>query len=119
MATVSAVQIARITLAAEDVDRIVAFYDAVLSTGLKKSGDGPFWRGTLAGIPLVICPNSIAEVDARQNRHQLRLAVADPGALLAAAAASGGEVIQQWDESSGLGAFRDPEGNSYDVCATG
>jgi catechol 2,3-dioxygenase-like lactoylglutathione lyase family enzyme len=106
----------RITLAATEVDSMRAFYDSVLDTGFEPLGGSPLWRGTLAGIEVVLCPNDLAGVDARQNRHQLRLAVADPAGSLARVVERGGRIVDPWNGE--VGSFADPDGNTYELVAT-
>ncbi len=109
--------IRRIVLAVDDVPAMVAFYDAVFECELDAI-DGPdgFHRGTFCGTELLICPNSIAGVDARQNRHQFRIAVSDLVETLAAVDAHGGRRLGETDPITvDVIAFADPEGNTYEL----
>ena len=111
-----AAHLERITLAVEDMDAAVAFYDAVFGTELQEVGEGPFFRGTLAGIPLLLCPNSIAEVDARQNRHQLRIVLDDVHAAIRKVEPRGGRIVDHGeDDGRRVVAIADPEGNTYEL----
>ncbi len=83
----------RIVLAATNVDAMVEFHNPVFDAGLAPMCRSPLHAGSLAGTEPWICPNDIAEVDAQQNRHQLRIAVDDVSALIDRALASGGTVI--------------------------
>ncbi len=109
----------RITLAVERIPEMVAFYNRVFNARLipiGSSADAPFHRGKLAGTELLFCPNSIAHVDARQNRHQLRFVVDDLEGILAQTAAAGG---RSRDEIHGnlqmkAAAVEDPDGNTIE-----
>ena len=74
-------QIQRITLAVEDMDSMVEFYNAIFGCGLAPVNGSPVSKGRFADIDLVVCPNSVAGVIADQNRHQFRLVVDDAEAL--------------------------------------
>ena len=55
-------QIAQMTLATTHTPEMVKFYDTLFRTELQATEMNgiTLYRGTLAGIPLVICPNEIA-----------------------------------------------------------
>jgi predicted enzyme related to lactoylglutathione lyase len=111
-------EIERITLAATDVGATVAFYNAVFGANLTPIPNAPLYRGTLLGLELLVCDNALAQVDARQNRHQFRVAVADLDAVRAAVEASGGQVINSGEEAGrALLGVRDPDGNTYEFIA--
>ena len=111
-------QIERITLAATDVDATVAFYNAVFDSKLTPIPNAPLYRGTLLGLELLVCDNTLAEVDARQNRHQFRVAVPDLEALRAVVEASGGAVINAGEEGGrAILGVHDPDGNTYEFIA--
>jgi predicted enzyme related to lactoylglutathione lyase len=73
------------------------------------------YHGTLAGIPLLICPNEIAGVKAEQSRHQLAFRVADLASLLARAKEAGGSIETPVTESTTSAILRDPDGNTVEV----
>jgi predicted enzyme related to lactoylglutathione lyase len=111
------IQLENITLAVDDVEAMVRFYDAVFGCDLQPYqpfGDVRGYRGTLAGIELVMVPNSIAQVDARQNRQQLQFAVDDVEATVDRAVGSGGTPLDEAEIRRGRmsGAVYDPDGNS-------
>ena len=87
------VHLTRITLAVEDVDLMVRFYNEIFDCGLVPISGSPLAKGMLVGIEFVICPNSLAQVIADQNRHQLRIGVDDPEALALRAERAGGSVV--------------------------
>ncbi|MEZ5066220.1 MAG: VOC family protein [bacterium] len=108
----------QITLAVEDGEAMAAFYNAVFDTGLRpfRAGKARFWRGNLAGVNLLFCPNEIASVDARQARHQFLIAVPDLVAAGRLARDCGGAVEGPL-RSAGRECLvvRDPEGNPIEL----
>jgi catechol 2,3-dioxygenase-like lactoylglutathione lyase family enzyme len=105
----------RITLAVTNMAQMVAFYNSVFEAEMAQVGGSPFYKGTFARVDLLFCPNEIAEVDARQNRHQFRLAVADLDVIANRVAAVHGEVINEGEENGRkLLGVRDPDGNTYE-----
>jgi catechol 2,3-dioxygenase-like lactoylglutathione lyase family enzyme len=106
-------RLTRITLAAEDLDAMVAFYDGVFGCHLVASG--PLYVGELAGLPFAMCPNDLAGVVASQNRHQLRIAVDDVASTVARVTELGGEVMDA-ASTPALTAIADPDGNTYELC---
>lgn len=112
-------RIERIVLAVERMDEMARFYDEVFGTALQSDAGSPFRRGTLADIPLLLCPNEIAEVVAQQNRHQLRFAVDDLDAVLGRVRATGGVVMDEGElgDSARVAGVADPDGNTYELVA--
>lgn len=113
--------LAQITLAATRVEEVTDFYNAVFGAKLEPdveayADDITFYRGTLAGIPLLVVPNEVAGVVAEQSRHQLHLAVGDLDAALVAAQEMGGKVDEEvtaGDEGAPRTVVvRDPDGNT-------
>lgn len=108
----------QLTLAAVDMDAMVRFYDHVLGTNLRPfpAFGTTLWRGELAGVNLLLCPNEIAGVDARQSRHQLLIAVPDLRAAAGLATANGGSADSP-QKSAGRTTLvvRDPDGNTIEL----
>jgi predicted enzyme related to lactoylglutathione lyase len=102
---------AELTLTAVDVPAMVRFYDALFGAGLQPVAafGTTLYRGMLHGVPLLICPNSIADVDAAQNRHQFTYETPDLDAVIEAALAAGG-VIRERDGV--VATVLDPDGNT-------
>ena len=110
-------QITQMTLATTRTAAMVAFYDTLFGTHLQavKAYGTTLYHGTLAGIPLVICPNEIAGVEARQSRHQLTLRVADLVGLLQLVEIAGGGIHTSVAESIISAILRDPDDNTIEV----
>ena len=109
-------QLERMTIAATDVEAMLKFYNAVFEAGFEPMPNSPLYIGLLGGIEAILCPNSIAQVDARQSRIQLRLRVEDIDAVVEKAKANGGEVFQESaNENARFAAVRDPDGSSIEI----
>jgi len=117
---------AQITLAATRVEAVTDFYNAVFGAGLEPdveayADDITFYRGTLAGVPLLVVPNEVAGVAAEQSRHQLHISVADLDATLSAVQEMGGTVESELtaDEEGAprTVVVRDPDGNTIVLVA--
>ena len=98
---------------------MVAFYNAVFDADLRPSfriGDSQFYRGSISGMDLALCPNAIAGVDAAQNRQQFRFQVEDIEAVMAAGIAAHGSEINPVDEYEGakVASLADPDGNTIE-----
>lgn len=111
------IEIASITLATTKTEKMVEFYNAVLDTNLtafQPIPDTTFYSGTLAGIPLTVCPNSVAGVDAKQNRQQFRFKVDNAHDTFIAALNNGGTQLTAIEEQDDLliCSVYDPDGNS-------
>jgi len=111
----SVVHLTRITLAVDDVEVMVRFYNEVFDCGLVPINGSPLAKGTLGGVEFVICPNSLAQVIANQNRHQLRIGVDDPEALALRAERAGGSVVNRSRETAKIVGIAGPEGNTYEL----
>lgn len=107
-------RIRKMTLAAEDFERMKAFYDAVFDAGLQPIREG-MASGAFAGIPLLLCSNVFAGVDARQNRQQFDVEVRDLEAVCQAAETHGGVVRERNSDHATL---VDPDGNTVVVHAS-
>ena len=102
-----------------DGPAMVKFYNSVFGCGLQ-----PFdalgttlYRGQIAGLRLIFCPNDLLEIQAEKNRQQLSLAVDDLDELLRLALANGGTQTQDVaDGPTGrTGGIADPDGNTIEL----
>ena len=112
------VQLAQMTLATTRTTEMVKFYDTAFGTGLKptEAYGITLYNGSLAGIPLTICPNEIAGVQAEQSRHQLAFRVADLAAILLQVEAAGGSIEPTLSTDPLTQAIlRDPDGNTIQL----
>lgn len=104
-------ELAEIGLVAEDVPAMVRFYDDFFGAGLRPAplGGATLYRGRLHGVAFYLCPNEIAGVEARQNRHQFSYASTDLEAAVAHAERAGGTLKERGD---GVATVLDPDGNN-------
>lgn len=113
-------RIDRVILAVTKMKSMVAFYNAVFDARLVAIEMMPgieFYRGKLAGIDLLMCPNDVAGVVAQQNRHQFRFVVENVEQMLATVVQAGGSQLNAIQE---VGADRvasayDPDGNTFEL----
>lgn len=111
------IKIASITLATTRTDKMVEFYNAVLDANLTAYEPFPeatFYSGNFADIPFTICPNTVAGVDAKQNRQQFRIMVDNLHDTFVTALNYGGTQITAIEEQDDLliCSVYDPDGNS-------
>jgi predicted enzyme related to lactoylglutathione lyase len=113
----SLVQLTQMTLATTRTPEMVKFYNTLLGTQLQptEAFGTTLYHGTLAGIPLVICPNEIAGVEAEQSRHQLVFRVGDLPSLLQNVESAGGTIETPVSDLSTRAILRDPDGNTIEV----
>ena len=112
-------QLVGLTIAAINMTQMVAFYNAIFDVGLEATvhiGDEQFYAGTLCGMKLTLCPNSIAGVIAEQNRQQFRFQVADIEAVMVKGVANHGHEINPVEEYKGakVASLADPDGNTIE-----
>ncbi|HEU4325984.1 MAG TPA: VOC family protein [Roseiflexaceae bacterium] len=105
----------RLTLATTETERMAAFYTGVFAADLQPVAayGTTLYRGSLAGVPLVLCPNVIAGVVAEQSRHQITLLVPELTPLLDQVRAHGGRVLGHPDSTTATVA--DPDGNTLEL----
>jgi catechol 2,3-dioxygenase-like lactoylglutathione lyase family enzyme len=112
-------RIDRITIAVENMDAMVQFYNAVFDTRLMAVGPQnipEFYKGRLGEVDLLFCPNSVVEVVAEKNRQQFRFVVDDLEAILVKVGQAGGRTL---DDSIRNGTLKvcgveDPDNNTIE-----
>ncbi len=112
-------QMVGLTVAACNMQEMVTFYNAVFNARLKATvhiGEEQFYAGTLCGMKLTLCPNTIAGVIAEQNRQQFRFQVADIEAVMAKGLANHGDEINPIEAYKGakVASLADPDGNTIE-----
>lgn len=108
--------IERVTLAITDVDAMVRFYESVFQVSFDRveAFGTTLYEGTAHGLPLRLCPNEIARVDARRSRHQLELVVAELEPVLTRVREAGGTVRDEGEVAGRRAAtVVDPDGNTW------
>ena len=113
----SSIQLTQMTLATTRTSEMVKFYDTLFGTEFQptEAYGTTLYRGTLAGIPLLLCPNEIAGVQAEQSRHQLALRVADLSDFLQLVETAGGTLETPMTDSMTSAVLRDPDGNTVEI----
>jgi len=110
-------QLTKMTLATTRTAEMVKFYDTLFDTQFQPQEiqGATFYNGMLAGVPVLICPNEIARVDANQSRHQLAIQVEELKSLLGKVESAGGSIETPIAESTMVAVIRDPDGNTIEV----
>jgi predicted enzyme related to lactoylglutathione lyase len=113
----SSLQLTQMTLATTHMPEMVRFYNTLFGVQLQPTEvyGSTLYRGTLAGIPLLLCPNEIAGVEAEQSRHQLAFRVADLSTLLELVETAGGSLESPITDSMTGAILRDPDGNTIEI----
>ena len=112
-------QLVGLTVAAINMREMVEFYNAVFDARLKATvhiGAEQFYAGSLCGMKITFCPNSIAGVIAEQNRQQFRFQVGDIETVMAKGVAHHGNEINPIEEYKGakVASLADPDGNTIE-----
>jgi predicted enzyme related to lactoylglutathione lyase len=110
-------QLTQMTLATTHMPEMVRFYNTLFGSELQPTeiSGTTLYRGTLAGIPLLLCPNEIAGVEAEQSRHQLAIRVAELTTLLELVETAGGSLETPITDSMTSAILRDPDGNTIEI----
>ena len=107
------------TLASDDAPLTKAFYENVFEEDFSavEVGGDTLYRGSLAGLGMVVCPSVMADVVANRSRHQFRLEVDDVAALVERAEANGGRVHTPLAERGGrnYACICDPDNNTIEL----
>ena len=110
------IALAQITLATTNTAAMVAFYNALFAADLQpiQTFGANLYRGVLHDVPFVICPNTLANVQAQQNRHQFSYTAADLQMVVEQAIKAGGRLHSelQSDEQGLSATVLDPDGNT-------
>ena len=110
-------KITGVTLAVTDMERMLNFYSHVFEIQFQKKEmfGTDLYGGQWGSLDLLLCPAAIARNEARQNRHQLEIAVNNLDKFIEKVSKSGGElmgdIILEPDGSRSAGIY-DPDKNS-------
>ena len=110
----------RVTIAVNDMDAMVDFYNSVFGAGLRPvepSGEFTFYMGKLGQLELFFCPNLITQIVAEKNRQQFRFVVENVETTIAAGVRAGGTMLGdiQTADHAIAGGLSDPDGNSIEL----
>ncbi|MCQ3932620.1 MAG: hypothetical protein DPW16_19395 [Chloroflexi bacterium] len=103
-----------ITIAVNNMEAMVQFYNHVFAANLTQAGSPLFYTGTLAGCKLFFCSNSIPQIKAEKNRQQFHFIVDDLETTLHQVRQNNGQVMDDATEEDGMKAIGiiDPDGNT-------
>lgn len=108
--------LSQVTLATTNTPAMVRFYNAVLSLDLQpvEAYGTTLYRATAQNVAFVLCPNSLAGVEAEKSRHQFTYAVHNLAATVERSLAAGGVLHEDSHEFERVGncTVIDPDGNS-------
>ncbi len=108
----------QLTFAVVNVKWMVKFYNLVLKANLEQVNPRvEMYEGMLVNIPLLMCSNELANVNAEQARHQFHFGVAYLDQALENVIVGGGlvEKYPEPDEKIRSAIVRDPDGNTLEL----
>lgn len=108
-----------LTIAPVAVEAMVSFYNAVFAANLTPFAamGSTLYRGELAGLRLLFCPNDLLQIKAEKNRQQLSFAVSDIEQVVKTAVLHNGTLIDPITETPNgyVAGIADPDGNSIEL----
>jgi predicted enzyme related to lactoylglutathione lyase len=112
-------QLAKITIVTTNTPAMIQFYNAVFSAGLQSTAafGTEVYRGRIAGMDFMLCPNAVVGIQAQKNRQQLRFRVPNLETLAERIVRYGGSLstsIEMESDGSLYVAGRDPDGNTIE-----
>lgn len=112
-------QLSKITIATTKTLEMVEFYNAVFFADLQSASafGTTIYRGKVAGLEFMLCPNTVVGVQAQKNRQQFRFQVPNIDAVVRRIVEHGGAVIGHIEEDSDGTRYiagRDPDGNTIE-----
>lgn len=97
---------------------MVDFYQSVFQAEFQpvEAYGAMLFRGKIAGLDVLLCPQEVAGIHADQNRFQLKFEVPDIHHTINLALTNGGSLLNAPVENDGskAAAVRDPDGNSIE-----
>jgi predicted enzyme related to lactoylglutathione lyase len=114
--TQAMLRLTQITLATNNTEAMVHFYSKLFALDLQATPayGTTLYRGTLHAVPFVLCPNSLAGVEAHQSRQQFTYSAPDLSEVITRALGAGGTVHEEARANERLASVTilDPDGNS-------
>ncbi len=97
---------------------MVDFYQSVFQAEFQpvEAYGAMLFRGKIAGLDLMLCPQEVAGINTDQNRFQLKFQVRDLQHTIDLALTNGGSLLNApvADGGTKAAAVRDPDGNSIE-----
>lgn len=111
----SAYKLLKITVACNDISAMTVFYSSVFNVEFDEHDFGfKVYSTKIGDINFLFCPNDIAGVEAKQNRHQFDYITNEIEKIIERGLASGGSIhseLLKTDTESTVTLF-DPDGNT-------
>jgi len=112
----------KITIACNDIDAMTAYYSKVFNVKFEEHDFGfKMYSTKIDGLDFLFCPNDIAGVDAKQNRHQFDYITDNIKDVIDNALSTGGsihsELLTTATESTVT--LFDPDGNTMNFIQRG
>jgi predicted enzyme related to lactoylglutathione lyase len=111
--------ISQITIAYNQEDEMVDFYNQLLNADLSpfNVGDFRFYKGKIGEIGLLFCPNEMLGIKAEKNNIQFTVQVSNLEEILSKVSQCGGKQIQEINKKDGRSSvgISDPDGNSIEL----
>lgn len=106
----------KITLACTDIQKMINFYSSVFNSEFIEHQFPRFkmFSAKIEEINFLFCPNEIAGVEAKQNRHQFDYECEDIKSIMKIALENDGEIHSDLQENTDelFAAIFDPDGNT-------
>lgn len=107
-----------LTLAVVRMSAMVDFYQSVFQAEFQpvEAYGAMLFRGKIAGLDVLLCPQEVAGIHVDQSRFQLKFEVQDIHHTLNLALTNGGSLLNAPVDNEGgkAAAVRDPDGNSIE-----
>ena len=110
--------LSRITIAANNIVQMAAFYNAVFDANLTpfEAYGTTFFRGELQGYSLVLAPNEMIRIEADKNRIQFDFLVDNLREMVEDVLEAGGAFFRESgiveDDGRSVASVVDPDGNT-------
>lgn len=106
----------KITLACTNLEKMTEFYSSVFNVNFSEHEFPSFkmYSGKIGDVNFLFCPNEIAGVEAKQNRHQFDYSTDNIDEVIEKGIYSGGRIhtdLQKTENESFVCLF-DPDGNT-------
>src|SRR5436189_13087 len=112
------IKLASITISVAKMAEMVNFYNNLLGTELLpfEAYETTFYRGNLADLEIIFCPNNISGITSEQNKHQFNFVVNNLAEMIKLSTESGGNQKGKIVASNNklIVAVVDPDGNTLE-----
>ncbi|KAA3665454.1 MAG: VOC family protein [Chloroflexi bacterium] len=111
------IELEGVTIAPINVAAMVHYYNVVFAANLEPFAafGTTLYRGQLARLRLIFCPNDFLNIQAEKNRQQFSFGVSDVTAVVQKSITAGGQGEVHESEQGYTGTLHDPDGNSIEI----